>query len=82
MAKTKAFKGKSVVITGKLKRMSRTDARKRIENLGGKVCPAVSKNTDYVIAGERPGSRLARAKILGVPVLTENQFILAMRKGN
>jgi DNA ligase (NAD+) len=63
--------GLTFVITGTLPTMSREQATALIESQGGKVTGTVSANTDYLLVGERPGSKLAKAKKLGVPVLDE-----------
>ncbi len=69
------FAGKIVVLTGTLAAMTRDEASARIEALGGKVTGSVSKKTDYVIAGEEAGSKLDKARELGVAVLDEKQFL-------
>jgi DNA ligase (NAD+) len=68
------FAGKTVVLTGKLEHYTRDEARRMIERLGGKVSSSVSSKTDYVLAGESPGSKLDKALELGVSVLDEKEF--------
>jgi DNA ligase (NAD+) len=72
------FTGKSFVFTGKLSRFTRDDAARLVENEGGSVVGSVSKKTDYVVAGEDAGSKLAKARELGVAVLTEESFLELM----
>lgn len=72
------FVDKTVVLTGKLFEMSRGEAKKRIEALGGKVTGSVSKNTHIVVAGEAAGSKLARAEELEITVWDESQLIEAL----
>jgi DNA ligase (NAD+) len=67
--------GKTVVFTGTLERMTRSEAKARAERFGAKVAGSVSKNTDYVVAGPGAGSKLKNAKDLGVPVLTEEEWL-------
>jgi DNA ligase (NAD+) len=69
-----ALAGKSFVITGTLANYSREAAKKLVEDAGGKVSSAVSKKTDYVIAGEDPGSKLDKARELGVQVIDEKEM--------
>jgi DNA ligase (NAD+) len=67
--------GKTVVFTGTLERMTRSEAKARAERVGAKVAGSVSKNTDYVVAGPGAGSKLKNAKDLGVTVLTEDEWL-------
>ena len=70
-----ALTEKTFVLTGTLSTFSRDEAGARIIALGGKVTSSVSKNTDFVVAGEKAGSKLSKAESLGVKVLDENTFI-------
>ncbi|MEG1878099.1 MAG: NAD-dependent DNA ligase LigA [Pseudoflavonifractor sp.] len=70
-----ALAGKTFVLTGTLETLSREEAGAKIEALGGKVSGSVSKKTGYVIAGEAAGSKLRKAEELGIPVLTEAEFL-------
>ena len=66
--------GKIVVITGALKSISRPEAEEAVRRSGGKASSSVSKNTDLLVYGEEPGSKLAKAKALGVRIVTEEEF--------
>jgi DNA ligase (NAD+) len=74
------FSGKTVVFTGEMTAFSRSEAEKLIKTLGGKASGSVSKKTDFVVAGENAGSKLAKAKELGVPVLSEETFLSMTKK--
>jgi DNA ligase (NAD+) len=66
--------GKTVVVTGTLKNYQREEIEEKIVSLGGRASSSVSKKTDYVVAGESPGSKLDKAKALGVKVISEEEF--------
>ena len=66
--------GKTVVVTGTLEGFSRQEAEEAVRAAGGKPGGSVSKKTDFVVAGESAGSKLAKAQELGVPVLDEAGF--------
>lgn len=72
--------GKTFVFTGALSRFSRKEAQEMAEKLGARAAGSVSKKTDYVVAGEEAGSKLARAKELGVTVLSEEAFLSMIEK--
>jgi DNA ligase (NAD+) len=69
------FAGKTVVLTGKLEKLSRNEAKEKIEQLGGKVTGSVSKNTDLVIAGADAGSKLTKAQQLNIEIWDEARFL-------
>lgn len=75
IAKGDKFAGKTIVLTGALTRFTRDDAIAEIEAEGGKVSGSVSKRTSFVVAGEAAGSKLTKANSLGIPVLTEEEFL-------
>lgn len=67
--------GKTVLFTGTLQQMTRDDAKERVRAAGGKVSSAVSKSVDYLVVGAAAGSKLTKARTLGVSVLTEQEFL-------
>ena len=68
------LKGKKFVFTGSLKSMTRGEAKALVEELGGEVLNTVSKSVDYVVVGEKPGSKYEKAKALGVKIIDEKEF--------
>lgn len=74
------FAGKTVVLTGKLSILTRNDAKEKLERLGAKVTGSVSKNTDMLIAGEDAGSKLDKAKKLGIDIWDEQQLVDELNK--
>ncbi len=73
--------GLTIVLTGTLPTLSREDAKALIEAAGGKAAGSVSKKTDYVVAGEEAGSKLAKAQELGVPILDEPALLQLLKTG-
>ena len=79
-AKETFFTGKTFVITGTLNNLSREEANDRIILNGGKVTSSVSKKTNYLVTGENPGSKLGKARELGVKILNEKEFLEELNK--
>jgi DNA ligase (NAD+) len=75
------FAGKTFVLTGTLPSMTRNEAADMIEKRSGKVTGSVSKKTDYVLAGEEAGSKLDKARQLGVTIINEEDFVKMMGEG-
>ena len=69
------FEGKTFVLTGTLPTLKRSEAKAVIEKFGGKASGSVSKKTDFVLAGEEAGSKLTKAQELGIPIITEQEFL-------
>ena len=67
------------VLTGALSRFTREEATEKIELFGGKAAGSVSKKTSFVVAGETAGSKERKARELGIPVLTEDEFLEMMK---
>jgi DNA ligase (NAD+) len=80
-ASDSAVAGKTVVFTGSLEKMTRDEAKAMAERLGAKVVGSVSQKTDYVVAGPGAGSKLGKAKDLGVAVLSEDEWFDLVRQG-
>lgn len=81
-AKSDILAGKIFVLTGTLQSMKRDEAAEKIKLMGGKTASSVSKNTTYVVAGESAGSKLVKAQNLGVIILSEDEFLSMLEKGN
>ncbi len=77
-----ALRDKTFVLTGTLGSMTREEAKEAIERLGGKVASSVSGNTDFVVVGEDAGSKLDKAKKLGVTLLREDEFLQLVNRNN
>jgi DNA ligase (NAD+) len=80
VASTGPLAGKTFVLTGTLEDLTREDAARLIQEAGGKVTSSVSSKTDAVVAGSDPGSKLDKAKTLGVEIWDEKQFVAALKK--
>lgn len=82
VAEDSIFANKVVVLTGSLQQQTRTEAKQKLEALGAKVTSSVSAKTDFVIAGEKAGSKLTKAEQLGISVLTEAEWMEMMGETN
>ena len=80
--KTGVFEGKTVVVTGALEQFTRQQAKRAIQEAGGKATGSVSKKTDFLLAGADPGSKLDKARQLGVAVIDETQFTEMLSRGD
>ena len=75
MEKKNPFNGCTIVATGKLEHFTRDEINSKIASLGATAGSSVTRKTSYLICGEKPGSKLAKARELGIPVLTEQEFL-------
>jgi DNA ligase (NAD+) len=73
------LKGKTFVVTGVLQTMTREEAHKKITQFGGEFSSSVSAKTDYVLSGENPGSKVEKAKKLGVKIISEEEFLQMLK---
>jgi len=78
--KAQPLAGKTFVLTGTLATLTRDEAKEKLVELGARVAGSVSKNTDYVVVGEEPGSKADKARTLGIPMLDEPAFLDLLRK--
>ncbi|PIV54171.1 MAG: NAD-dependent DNA ligase LigA, partial [Elusimicrobia bacterium CG02_land_8_20_14_3_00_37_13] len=78
--KSSSLTDRKIVFTGELKSMTRSDAEKLVHELGGDATSNVSKNTDFVVAGENPGSKLTKAKKLNIKIISEEEFLEIIKK--
>jgi DNA ligase (NAD+) len=76
------FTGKVVVLTGTLNNMSRDEAKNTLQSLGAKISNSLSKNTDYLILGDQPGSKAKKALELNVKIINENEWYDLVNKLN
>ena len=81
VAQSQPLAGLTFVLTGSLTRFTRTEAGNVLKAMGAKVTGSVSKKTSYVVAGEKAGSKLAKAESLGVPVLSEDDLAVILETG-
>jgi DNA ligase (NAD+) len=72
--------GKTFVFTGTLPTLGRKEGQEMVERLGGRAAGSVSKKTDYLVAGEEAGSKLDKARELGISVLSEEEFLQLLKK--
>jgi DNA ligase (NAD+) len=74
------YTDKVIVLTGTLNSMSRNEAKQTLQNLGAKVSSSVSKNTDFLIIGDQPGSKAKKAKDLNIPIISEEEWVSIIQK--
>ena len=74
-AESNPFAGCTIVVTGKLENFTRSTINDKISSIGATAGSSVTKKTNYLICGEKPGSKLTKAEELGIPILTEQEFL-------
>ena len=74
--------GKTIVFTGELRDLDRKEAEGIVRELGGNATSSVSKNTDFVVVGENPGSKFKKARSLGIKIIDEKEFKKLVRSKN
>jgi len=74
--KNKVLLGRVFVLTGSLEKLSRDRTKEKVKELGGKISESISKNTDFLILGKNPGSKLQKAKKLNIKIINEKEFLL------
>jgi DNA ligase (NAD+) len=79
---SRPLEGRIFVLTGTLTGMSRDEAKSQLQTLGGKVSGSISKKTDHVVVGANPGSKLAKARELGIELMTEEQLMKLLDDAN
>ena len=72
--KKSSLTGKTIVFTGELKSFNRNQAKAMVRQMGGNSSSSITKDTDFVISGENPGSKYAQAKKLGIKIINEEEF--------
>jgi DNA ligase (NAD+) len=75
VSKENPFYGKTFVFTGALKSFTREEAQRIVEDFGGRAAGSISKKVDYLVVGEEPGSKLQKAKELGIKTISEEEFL-------
>lgn len=81
-SKNLPWQGKTFVFTGALSNLTRSEAQQKVRELGGSVANSVSKKTDFVVAGDNPGSKYEKAKKLGIKIISENDFLQMLSQIN
>ena len=79
VSSVQALLGKTFVLTGEARNFTRDALKDMIRKAGGDISSSVSKKTDYVIAGENPGSKYAKAQELGVKIIDDEEFMVMMK---